>query len=160
MRRCRLCGKEIPAKYWLDGRRLNLQNRKYCLECSPYRAHNTRRLHDLPNEVSRQRMTQAARREMFRRYQSKKRQQRKEALVQLLGGGCAICGYSLKCPAAFCFHHRNPEEKSFTFSRQGLLGRWEELLAEVAKCVLLCCRCHAEVRSGLHTDLEVVWRDR
>jgi hypothetical protein len=71
-----------------------------------------------------------------------------------MGGRCQICGYNQDCPAAFDFHHRDPEEKLFSIGAAGLLGRWEDLLRELAKCVLLCCRCHAEVHSGLHRQLE------
>ncbi len=44
MRLCPLCSHPIPWKILVDGRRRSLQNRKYCLECSPYGAHNTRPL--------------------------------------------------------------------------------------------------------------------
>jgi hypothetical protein len=33
---CKLCGKEIPYKQEIDGKTRNLQNRKYCLSCSPF----------------------------------------------------------------------------------------------------------------------------
>ena len=44
MRRCELCSQPFPTKVKMGGKTRNLQNRRYCLNCSPYKAHNTRRL--------------------------------------------------------------------------------------------------------------------
>jgi hypothetical protein len=158
VRLCRLCSQPIPAKIRVDGKAHSLQNRKYCLACSPYKAHNTRPLTEPWTGVSRQERSPEAERAKFRRYQRKERRKRKQRLVQMAGGCCLICGYNKDCPAAYAFHHRNPEEKLFDIGRRGILRRWEELLEEVKKCVLLCCRCHAEVHSGLHPEFETLKR--
>jgi hypothetical protein len=155
MKRCELCSQPFPTKIKVDGRVPNLQNRHYCLSCSPYGAHNTRRLTLTAEE--RQSRAAEARRRKYRKYQRKTRRQRKRLLVELLGGCCQICGYNRDCPAAYGFHHRDPAAKAFDIGRYGMLRRWDELLAEVEKCVLLCCRCHAEVHDGLHRELERQW---
>ena len=80
----------------------------------------------------------------------KNRKNRKQKLVKYFGGKCQICGYN-KCVAALDFHHKNPEEKDFGISASGLCRSWEKMLAEANKCILVCCRCHAEIESGLIT---------
>ena len=39
---CRKCGKHIPYSMQVDGKKKSLQNRKFCLECSPWGNHNTK----------------------------------------------------------------------------------------------------------------------
>ena len=71
----------------------------------------------------------------------------KHRLVAEAGGRCSLCGYD-RCVAALHFHHRDPDEKSFALSRQGVTRSFAEARAEAAKCVLLCANCHAEVEAG------------
>jgi hypothetical protein len=47
---------------------------------------------------------------------------------------CSICGET--APECLEFHHRNPAEKSRASK--------ERVLAEVAKCDVLCANCHAK----------------
>jgi endogenous inhibitor of DNA gyrase (YacG/DUF329 family) len=42
---CRKCSKPFPNSVLINGRRRNLQNRQYCLICSPYGLHNTKVIH-------------------------------------------------------------------------------------------------------------------
>jgi hypothetical protein len=37
---CKKCGKPIPATIIIDGKKRNLCNRKFCLECSPFGSMN------------------------------------------------------------------------------------------------------------------------
>jgi hypothetical protein len=46
-RRCAKCGASYPRMAWIDGSRKSLQHRKYCLICSPFGSHNTRRLQEV-----------------------------------------------------------------------------------------------------------------
>lgn len=158
MRCCELCSRPVPWKIKVDGEFRSLQHRCYCLRCSPYKAHNTRKLTEALTEESRRKRRIEVCRAKFRKYQLKKRRYRKRLLVELLGGCCQICGYSRDCPSAFHFHHRDPASKKFDVGSRGLLRRWEELIAEVKKCVLLCSRCHAEIHEGLHKEVELHWR--
>ena len=58
------------------------------------------------------------------------------------GGKCQQCGYD-GCYAAFDFHHRDPNEKEFLWSK--CRGRaWETIKIELDKCDLLCANCHRE----------------
>jgi hypothetical protein len=55
-------------------------------------------------------------------------------------GGCTRCGFA--DARALDFHHRDPATKIFTIGKKGHTYAWETLLAEVAKCDLLCSNCH------------------
>lgn len=68
-----------------------------------------------------------------------------------------MCGYD-SCPAAMDFHHLDPREKDFTLS-EGMTS-WERIRPELAKCVLLCCRCHREAHDGLHPEHIVLEDER
>lgn len=88
-------------------------------------------------------------------YDDKKREERKVAnlkrgkdcINQLkieMGAKCSVCGYD-KNLAALHFHHKNPNEKSFTIgmcvTKKGILS----IRNEAKKCILLCANCHADV---------------
>ena len=69
---------------------------------------------------------------------------RKKRLVEHLGGKCKLCGYD-RCPAALDFHHINPEEKEFRLSGSKMRCKFETLVKEAEKCMLLCANCHREL---------------
>ena len=69
---------------------------------------------------------------------------RKKRLVEHLGGKCVQCEYD-KCPAALDFHHINPEEKEFRLSGSKMRRKFETLVKEAEKCMLLCANCHREL---------------
>lgn len=52
---------------------------------------------------------------------------------------CAICGYK-EHTEILEFHHKNKEEKSFEISKTK--HKSEDLIKEIAKCILLCPNCH------------------
>lgn len=58
--------------------------------------------------------------------------------------GCVACGYN-KCGAALDFHHKNPEEKKFRITERMWHGNTEYFQKELAKCILVCKNCHAEI---------------
>lgn len=77
-------------------------------------------------------------------YQKQRRNQRKEDLIKVKGGGCIKCRYA-KSASALVFHHRDEKLKEFNVSGQNLNKHsWEVLLKEADKCDLLCANCHAE----------------
>lgn len=54
---------------------------------------------------------------------------------------CVRCGESH--PACLDFHHRDPAEKDTTLQQMFIRGYSKErVLAEVAKCDVLCANCH------------------
>jgi hypothetical protein len=65
--------------------------------------------------------------------------QRKQRLVETRGGRCEDCGYDVSV-AALEFHHRDSKTKEFGVGNFN--GSWERLVAEAAKCDLLCANCH------------------
>lgn len=78
------------------------------------------------------------------------RNRKKLWCVTYLGGKCKLCGYN-KCVGALEFHHRNPEEKEFTFAKY-MQSSEEKLKVELDKCDLLCANCHREEHERLLID--------
>jgi len=137
---CKKCGAHYPNIVVVEGKARNFQRRKYCLKCSPFGSGNTQKLELLDeNRPS----AKSRRHTSWITQQRKSRQERKDRLIKMLGGKCIMCGYK-RCSAALSFHHRKPEEKSFNIASKGLLGKWEDVLAEAKKCDLLCLNCHTE----------------
>ena len=61
--------------------------------------------------------------------------------AQILEGlVCSRCGFD--DPRALEFHHRNAAEKLFNVM-SGLSYAPDRLLAEIAKCDVICANCHA-----------------
>ena len=65
-----------------------------------------------------------------------------------MGGKCYACDRDGP-PALFEFHHWNAAEKEFGISETGIPHSWDRVIAELAKCVLLCANCHREVHAGV-----------
>lgn len=81
---------------------------------------------------------------------AERRRQLRARAVEFLGGRCKICGYDA-CIEAMDAHHLDPLAKDFNLSAG--LTSWKRVEKELAKCVLLCARCHREVHAGLHPTL-------
>lgn len=75
------------------------------------------------------------------------RQRTRLKLFEAMGNRCAICFYD-KCSMALDFHHLDPNKKDFNIA-DGSVLKWEKLVEEVKKCILLCCRCHREIHAGI-----------
>ncbi|MBU1044784.1 MAG: HNH endonuclease, partial [Candidatus Omnitrophica bacterium] len=88
---------------------------------------------------------------------SKRRKKIRNMAVEYLGSQCSICGYC-KCNEALDFHHRDPKEKEFGLSQQGLTRSWERVKSELEKCILICANCHREIHAGI-TQLPAVTQD-
>lgn len=68
----------------------------------------------------------------------------KERMIDHLGGACVRCKRTLGDfghVAAFDFHHRSWQTKSFTLSRAHTRP-WSEVEQELEKCDLICATCH------------------
>ena len=73
-------------------------------------------------------------------YQLNFKRRKKEEAIAIFGSKCQICGYN-KCMGALDFHHLDPTTKKYTITR--IMGRkWENIVPELNKCVLLCANCH------------------
>ena len=72
---------------------------------------------------------------------------RKLKLIDLKGGKCEICGYN-KNIAALEFHHIDSSQKNFSLDIRKLSNsKWDGLIKEVSKCMLLCSNCHREIHN-------------
>jgi transposase len=77
-----------------------------------------------------------------------RRRRVKAILVAEAGGKCVLCGYD-RCLSALEFHHLDPSQKRFSVASRGAARSLQRVREEVAKCVLLCSNCHAEVEAGV-----------
>ena len=79
--------------------------------------------------------------------QQAKGRKRKIDLVKRFDGRCKHCGYDRNY-SALEFHHLDPETKSFQLDLRARSNRkWEAVLEDAEKCVLLCSNCHAELHN-------------
>lgn len=169
MKNCQLCGNIIPIKLKIDGKVRNLANRKYCLDCSPFGQHNTRKLkvveadtavccqchQELP--VNNFYRTPQGRLKAYCKncWTLRKRgyvQRFKLQCVKYKGGQCYLCGYH-KCIGALEFHHLDPTQKDFGISKRGGRGAFtDKVKVELDKCILVCANCHREIHDGMHSQ--------
>ena len=86
------------------------------------------------------------------------RKNTKVRLVQGFGGCCNKCGYD-RCNEALDLHHLDPSNKSFGFGQvMANPKKWDLLVEEAKKCILLCRNCHSEFHAGLWSldEIEIV----
>lgn len=70
----------------------------------------------------------------------------KEKCLEYKGGKCQICGYN-KCSRALSFHHISGKKE---FGISGAHTRkWESIMEELNKCILVCANCHMEIHDGM-----------
>lgn len=161
MPQCKKCQINFPISIVIDNKKRNLCKRKYCLECSPWGLHNTRKLHFIDLEAERtedgiRSICKSCNREYtYRRglghtksecnscKTNKQRYDKKIRAIEYKGGKCQRCGYS-KCRAALHFHHRDPSKKEFSVGGNHCYS-WNRIKGELDKCDLICSNCHAEI---------------
>jgi hypothetical protein len=123
---CVKCGASFPSRIIADdGNVRDLYRRRNCFECRPFK-------------VFRNKGTGQAVIDWRRRLKLK--------AVTYKGGRCLACGYS-RCVRAFKFHHIDPGSKDFSISQ--VTRSWDNVRAELDKCILLCGNCHDEVHAGM-----------
>jgi hypothetical protein len=164
---CKNCGKLFPITIKINGERKNLHNRKYCLECSPWGQHNTKKIEIDSTAIGVKKCfmcgeikqhadfyihkcgrlkisaycKECSKKERIERYRCFKKK-----CVDYLGGKCKLCGYN-KCMEALDFHHTDKNEKEFGIANIKN-NNFEKVKKELDKCILLCCRCHRELHYG------------
>lgn len=136
-----------------------MQNRKYCLQCSPRGKHNTRALDRNPitEKTCPGCNSTLSKQEFYSRRKDEPSSYCKKCSIRItieavdklkdfalnyLGGCCSECGYSV-CKAAMEFHHKKPSDKKIEVA--ALMRRkptQEKLLIEIVKCKILCANCH------------------
>lgn len=147
---CLKCGGDFPNRVVIDGKVRNLQRRKYCIECSPFKSGNTKHLHKNKPQLSEEEKIEKKKlksKQMTLATQ-KRREKVKQMSIDYKGGKCHLCGYD-KCSGALEFHHIDPKQKSFAISSKGNTRAWEVVKKELDKCVLVCANCHREIHAGL-----------
>jgi hypothetical protein len=78
------------------------------------------------------------------------RKNKKLEIINISGGSCQMCGYD-KNYSVLSFHHFDSKSMLFRLNCRAIEGHTpKEILAEVAKCQLLCMNCHGEIH---HPDL-------
>ena len=140
MKTCEACGDLFPARMIIDGTLRYLYKRRFCLQCSPFGVHNTSKTP--PGTMTEAELREHRRRQRnatIYRYHKRRRKALKIELVASAGGRCVDCGYDAE-PKALDFHHPDASAKEFAIS--DFNGSYRRLLAEAAKCDLLCANCH------------------
>lgn len=164
---CRKCHKSFKAWVRINGELKNLGSRKYCLECSPYKLHNTRKVHLYDKVTSSEkficakckiekdrsefylrdgRVTYSYCKQCNKNNAYERSRNNKKMAVEYKGGKCIVCGYG-KYMGALDFHHVEGD-KDFGISRGGMKN-FENIRKELDKCVLVCKNCHAEIEGGV-----------
>jgi predicted HNH restriction endonuclease len=165
-RLCKKCGDQIPVRLLIDGKQKNLQNRKYCLKCSPFGLHNTRKIEqnslkgtkicpkcnkekDKKDFYKRRNNTHSSSycKECSDKYSSERWIDIKKNAVEYKGGKCEICGYN-KFYGALAFHHLDPQVKEKDWNQLRLTS-WEKIKKELDKCICVCHNCHAEIHGNI-----------
>lgn len=151
---CRSCGDSFPNRMVIYGKQRILSSRKFCVNCSPFKRHNTKSDINSLSEGHESICKICERVYVYKRgsghrkiicnscLQMIRRDRVKDKLVKLLGGICMICGYG-KCIAALVFHHKE-DDKEFQISGNSYNRSFKIVLKEAKKCDLLCSNCHRE----------------
>lgn len=158
---CRKCNEKFPTSVKIDGKRYGLYRRKFCLRCSPFKEHNTRKL-DTVSENGRvcprcnknvplsqfyQRRNKPGSSSYCKsctNHQTIERQQKfKQICVDYKGGKCQKCGYD-KYIGSLEFHHQDSNDKLFEISKARHKQFSDKVKEELDKCELLCSNCHKE----------------
>lgn len=168
MKTCLKCSKQFKSRIKINGVNKVLGNRKFCLECSPYKKHNTTDLRFRSDSIEKKICPKCniekdiedfyikdkktglrywCCRKCSSNYTVEKHKKLKIRAVEYKGGKCQICGYD-KCMQALIFHHIDPSQKDFTIA-QDTSRNWEKIRLEIDKCALLCQNCHSEVHAGI-----------
>lgn len=165
-RACKKCGKHVPLMAWIEGKKRNLQTRRYCLDCSPFGKHNTAQLEKIPDRLE-QRCVDCGKK--YKRngvrcpvcYFHRRRKRVVKRIDEIVGIACWICGYD-KTRRNLCFHHLDPKTKLFGLTTRETMLKWERVFAEMKKCVLVCANCHGEIHDDLISELSVqkVWKEK
>ena len=153
---CKKCNNHFPFRIKIDGKIRNLNNRKYCLTCSPFGQHNTKPLHlrDITKKDGKYICVRCNKKYIHKLHKNTKRLcnscmvtrtriNKKRKCVDYKGGKCEKCGYN-KCLSSLHFHHIDESNKSFSIS-SNYCRSWKTIKAELDKTILVCANCHGEI---------------
>ncbi len=162
---CILCKEKFNIWEKIDGKPRNLNNRKSCLKCTPWKTHGkntrdslgfklgkrlkykkTKELCDLCGKNKTPRKWCKSCIQKIRRFQGK------EKAIEILGGKCNRCKW-FGSQAGFEFHHPNNDK---LFNVGNVSGRsWEIIKNEILKCELLCSICH-RIEHSTRDDIKLI----
>jgi len=175
---CLKCKNKFPNRYTLSGKIRNLQNRKFCLKCSPFKSHNTKDIRIHPKTIGDNKTCpkclkifsnssenfyyknsshtslgsyckKCSNQETIRRQRNWKIK-----CIEHKGGKCLLCGY-YKHLEALDFHHLDPSKKEISLS-QARMASFEKIKTELNKCILVCSNCHREIHADKHPQYLIV----
>lgn len=172
---CRKCEKYFKGRLEIDGIIRNLYKRFYCTKCSPFKKHNTKKIHLYPEEVieygkkrcskckkiknvsdfylrEKGKTTHSYCKKCNRETADERVKKTKKEAVEYKGGKCIICGYN-KYIGALDFHHIDQKNKQFGIGSVGS-RIFKNIKDELDKCILVCKNCHAEIEGGI---TEIPW---
>jgi hypothetical protein len=95
-----------------------------------------------PKPPSRPKLSEDERRANRQRHRELRRERGKALIREAKGDRCWDCGSVLPSPKLH-FHHRDPAEKDKSVSQMSALS-FTRIKAEIAKCDVLCQRCHTK----------------
>ena len=127
---CNKCNSAFPNRIKIDSIVKNICNRKYCLICSPYKKHNTKKIENYSSlEPGHKHCSDCKKAKVFvdfyqrtgskfyyscckdcQKRKSAKQRDTKLKCVIYKGGKCHRCGYNA-CVQALDFHHVDGVEK-------------------------------------------------
>ena len=88
-----------------------------------------------------------------REYANKKLAVQKLNQLKIERGCCEICG-DYHPPCCFDFHHIDGGDKKREVSYLAGKGyKWETILTEIKKCIMICAPCHRKIHAGILTLL-------
>lgn len=170
---CRRCGHVFGDRVKINGVTKIVNTRKFCLDCSPYGAHNTSPTLGAPLDENRPRRCKCGetRPEKFYgrkryfcaschcQYTLRTRDQKRTYIIARLGGKCAWCGFD-KYRSCLDVHHVDPSMKD-PKSRQMAQWSYKKIDKELEGCILLCKICHTAHHNGElkepQTEISSVW---
>lgn len=160
MKKCVDCGGSFNPRVKRNGRWTS-SNRSRCYRCVPFGTSPYSRRYTPEERKIRDGGSSAKK---MRRWRANRiaatgvdpillfRQRRKEYVVNLLGGGCQLCGYN-RCLRNLSFHHLS--DKAFQLDHRAFQSSAKRLVPELKKCVLVCHNCHGEVHDGLVSEVDL-----
>ena len=152
LKRCTRCGQDKLESAFNKSRYGLTARCKECLQFLDRERYNNNHLGRKDQTINRQRTRYKENGEEMRSLQNQKTYEFKLKMIWAIHDGkCGECGF--EHPAALQFHHRDPSQKLFQLQAipRTRSHPWSEILAEIAKCDLLCANCHL-IRHSKYND--------
>lgn len=71
----------------------------------------------------------------------------KQKAVEYKGSECYICKKHFP-NSVYDFHHLDPQQKDFSLGEKNSTVKWEKVIIELDKCILVCANCHRLIHAG------------